>query len=489
MDKNKYSANHDSFEDPIEHYRQITLKNPQYAINYLNWGIALLSTNRFLEARGVIQKAVEMNPVFCDSSFAFNCIKEYLEPACEMCKDWAWPTVQLGADSLRKNQLDRAESYLMNLVKDCSICDYHTYARGFEYLCQIIFRKYGSNVHTARLIKDICLKDIEKHGKHPWSSLYLGAVFKIEGNLTQSCYFFEKTANSRLTSSFTHAAQGCLSFRDYKIISDTSNIKNEKESWINRYLSDIVFHENPKQVKDSSVLFLTCCDQKYFSLFAENLACSCLQYNLSIYLHFHVVNPDENTFEQWESLKTNLPNSRISFSYEKIDILNLKAYYSMVRFLRVIDFMERYNKDIILIDTDSVVIGDLSPYLQFVDQFDVCLEIKKDDNYFPWRSIPAGLIVGKANPNSKIFFSMIFKYLEKVFLPNTKQNFWWIDQNALFAAYNWCQQHETSIKIGNLYDFGMHKAFDFAPNSAAKKENFVKHHKKHIQENPGSKEE
>jgi len=122
--------------------------------------------------------------------------------------------------------------------------------------------------------------------------------------------------------------------------------------------------------------------------------------------------------------KTLISLDRHSYSEEQ-------AYSAKIRFLDVFDILNQKDKNILCIDADSLVRGDLNGLDNLIDENDILVHMHLNANKLHYR-LKAGVIYVKNNKRSKLFFKNVSDYLKK----DKNLITWFSEQIALYNAYN-----------------------------------------------------
>src|SRR5690606_41122161 len=110
----------------------------------------------------------------------------------------------------------------------------------------------------------------------------------------------------------------------------------------------------------------TACDTVYFESYFPKLAHSLERHSPGVALHLHIFNPpDERFIAQIEQLKKLCPHILVTLTWEEAnmtgrDRIYRVTYFASMRFLRLYQLMMTVRRDVLSIDVDTLVRGELS---------------------------------------------------------------------------------------------------------------------------------
>ena len=203
------------------------------------------------------------------------------------------------------------------------------------------------------------------------------------------------------------------------------------------------------------VVFMSC-DAGYFDRFAHALVNSLRQHGrIDCLVHIHVVNPHAGMAAKMDRLRQSLAGIDIAWSHETIDIdahAMPKTYYACLRFLHLPALIRRYDKPILVLDMDMLVMRRLDGLLDSLAGFDAGLiEYDRGRNDIAehfWASV----LYAGTSPSSVSLFEDVALYIAH-FL-DAGRPVWFLDQVALFAACDHAARSSNTPRIrllpGNL---------------------------------------
>ncbi|WP_156098523.1 hypothetical protein [Thermopetrobacter sp. TC1] len=204
---------------------------------------------------------------------------------------------------------------------------------------------------------------------------------------------------------------------------EISKIKNNKD--------DIkILMDNKKSRKKFVCLFAS--DANYFNKYYSYPFKSIINSKTEADLHFHIINPNKQTYDIINNIKN---NNYINFSIEEAEYNN-KAYFASSRFLVAPNIIRFYEKPMFIFDID-VCINDNLEKLFTIEKWDRNI-IGVRHTYglaLPWQRMAAGAMYIPFNGASMLYLRKIKTYLSSIFdkiEPNI--DIWWVDQNAIFFS-------------------------------------------------------
>jgi len=131
---------------------------------------------------------------------------------------------------------------------------------------------------------------------------------------------------------------------------------------------------------------------------------------------------------------------RIMSGRYKLDVKEERAYHACVRFLNVDDVLRKVN-NVLVLDIDSIIMSEI-----FVDDSKpLGLYLRPNEGY--GMNVAAGAVFYKDLESTKDFILSTSEYINKHPVR------WFIDQHALFHAYNECELEYTDLSKLNLMDW------------------------------------
>jgi hypothetical protein len=195
-----------------------------------------------------------------------------------------------------------------------------------------------------------------------------------------------------------------------------------------------VFFCREGKTSQKPVIFFTC-DADYFQKFAKNLLLSLSDIAATVSIHVHLVDPNQEAID-WCERYGELFAHDIILSMEchsGQDLGKNKPYLASCRFIRLPEFMERYKRDYLILDADSVLhrADKLESFLEMVKKPVLCY----GENCPVWDTISAPFVFLPYSSVSQKFINHCQKYLVHSFSNTASGAFWYVDQLAIFGAY------------------------------------------------------
>lgn len=199
-------------------------------------------------------------------------------------------------------------------------------------------------------------------------------------------------------------------------------------------LSEIDFDDRPT--------ILVSCDNEYFRRFSPSFISSADNMINEYNIVFIVVGGEKNY---------KLSRNTYVVSYNSINYPLTPAFYASARFLVAKEILIKSQNPVLILDIDFNFNAQIEEMLMDLDssKFDIGLCFnKKYRAVLPWSSIPAAAAYFKNIDASISFLNYFSEYLKNNW-SNVISN-WWIDQNALFLAYEKTRITTPSINIKNI---------------------------------------
>ena len=217
---------------------------------------------------------------------------------------------------------------------------------------------------------------------------------------------------------------------------------------------------------------VTCCDSRYFARYAATYAESVRRTGSDSRIHFHIVNPTDDSVSRFNKLQKKYAG--LSLSAETV-VVEKTAYFACVRFLRAPTFLRLLESDILLTDIDVTYPRDPLLFLtdprvleadavmRLYDKVRVAMTAHGGDLVYryprilPWSHVNAACLVLRNTSNGITFAEVVRAEMARHFTELMKHpgSGWWADQNALLAAYRTVRRDWPQITIANVEDIGM----------------------------------
>ncbi len=192
-------------------------------------------------------------------------------------------------------------------------------------------------------------------------------------------------------------------------------------------------------------------DAGYITKFAFSLVNSINQnHHHPAFIHIHAINPDARSDAEIARIKESFPGIKVAYSFEKTDVEPFgdekKTYFACARFLVLPRLLKMYNKPVLMLDMDLLLLRDPSPLQAMVGEADFgavggsTMEI--------WNEMWADVVYIKPSKRTVDFFDFAARYM--LHFLTTGHPRWFLDQIALFVARHRRQPDETRAKASIL---------------------------------------
>ena len=291
-----------------------------------------------------------------------------------------------------------------------------------------VFRKYANLqaiigfIHTTLGNYEVAMKHLNSLVAHPTHR-----NLPLVGLSFMTCQYFLKQNPS-----------WPLTFKSLKWGIDTlpRQIKN---------LSPLEIIQSLPDSLECPIIFVAC-DEAYFFEHALYLAYSIHETNAGkVALHLHLFSPKESVLAEIGLLRERLPGFQIGVSVEYLDALKCHPmiYYSTVRFVRAYQLLLHYDKEMCMMDADSLVNQSWDSFATLLDsQTEIILGAPKMSPF--WERVMAGFLYFKATPKGKFFMAKVSQFI----LQNIEEDkaIWFTDQIALSVCNESFIKNDPSVK-------------------------------------------
>jgi hypothetical protein len=196
----------------------------------------------------------------------------------------------------------------------------------------------------------------------------------------------------------------------------------------------------------SGQVFLCCCDGAYFMRYAAALCHSVERWRPDAVLHFHVALPDGAVFQHAAELAAR-GQLAINLTVETAPTWRHNVYYACNRFLVAPTIMDWYRRPLVILDADSVLLGDLREITDVLEDFDfACFNTGRTE---PASLFQATITYFADNARSRRLLEILARLIIlKLDMPWSLS--WMLDQAALYSALCYARRHAPEIAIGDL---------------------------------------
>jgi len=203
-------------------------------------------------------------------------------------------------------------------------------------------------------------------------------------------------------------------------------------------IKGIKLHINPKPYKNNQVpLFFVAGNEKYLQLYFENLINSVWRFNPGQRVHLHLM---VESLDIIPELK-NKVSERFSFSYENY-VPPDKTGYTVRRFYRMYQLAIFLKCPILLGDMDLICSKNLQVVLDQLKDSDIGILFREHSPVIN-EQILGSLFYCNPTPAGLKFLRLAVNYMFELEFKN--KSFWFIDQMALYASYNYYENVEKIV--------------------------------------------
>lgn len=193
------------------------------------------------------------------------------------------------------------------------------------------------------------------------------------------------------------------------------------------------------RLKDVELVYFVSCDSEYLVSFLRPLLRSIeLNAGLRCGVHLHVINPTEEASaliaEMESSISYPLAVSYESFVTKDLPEQVVRTYYSIARFLMAPEVIELHGKKLLIADIDQIVVKELGPLIQKLQDYDVGLLWFPRLRYDLVSTFSASVLMARPSVDASSFFALVRDYLVDRIIESGGAISWHLDQIALAVA-------------------------------------------------------
>lgn len=349
--------------------------------------------------------------------------------------------------------------------KHCFITEICVYLKGIVSLKQIlkkhnirlnwheyIFKKLYNELDYKNIINDLnyLLKEVEKYlNTFMVANVIAGKIYDFIGKREVAVEKYKNAINLDYSNLIYYL--GDMYIYTYNI---PKKLDIEKQGNI-KFIGD--------KIPESNTTILCSLDINYLRLFGPQIMVMCSQLKKQ-HVHLHIIGKEDecmNIIKESIDLIKNIcgfskKDSQIpSFSIEDIkdNIKDKKAFFACSRFIHALEIMNKFNRDLYIMDADMMMID--SPYEFFKKSKEhdmVCTTVSGFDYFSSWKKFSIGNIYFKNNDKSKLVLELMRTYILENMYEKTA---WTLDQNAISYSIDYCRDNEVKIDIVNAWTLGL----------------------------------
>ncbi|MBF0305577.1 MAG: tetratricopeptide repeat protein [Alphaproteobacteria bacterium] len=200
---------------------------------------------------------------------------------------------------------------------------------------------------------------------------------------------------------------------------------------------------------DAPLVVVSSCDGGYFDRygrrFAETLAATA---GMPFHLHLHLIGADGGRAEE---LARRAGVASLSWTTQPDQARGAgrdrSTYYACQRFLALPRLLRHYQRPVLLLDIDLVVLRPLALLLERAGAADVAA-VGGTPLLEPWNQLWADVLLLRPTPATLRFVDLVARYIGH-FLDEGSPR-WFLDQLALFAAWRWLDARGAPLDVALL---------------------------------------
>jgi tetratricopeptide (TPR) repeat protein len=187
----------------------------------------------------------------------------------------------------------------------------------------------------------------------------------------------------------------------------------------------------PEVAPEDTVIFCVA-DNAYFWEHVLVLLGSLGHHDPDSACHVHVINPDVGVASAVDAVREILPNLRLSYSYEYIDLTecseaHVRTYYASVRFVRLAELIVQSPASYLCLDADCIVKGDIT---SAISRFSTCdVGIRRRFSEHTHMTVAAGALLVRPTPAARDFIEQVSARIRSTL--EAGDAVWFLDQIVL----------------------------------------------------------
>lgn len=178
------------------------------------------------------------------------------------------------------------------------------------------------------------------------------------------------------------------------------------------------------------LVVVTACDPAYFRRFAKPLAASLDANAPGADLHIHVFNPEADLDGEADRLRSSLRATTLTVSRESWPGAD-RLYFSNMRLVRLHQIQSRCRRDLLSLDTDSLVMAPLGGLDAVVDNADIAVTLRPHKAEIGQKILATTLML-RATPMTCEYLRRIASYILNCF--HEDRLAWYLDQSVLYLV-------------------------------------------------------
>ena len=201
------------------------------------------------------------------------------------------------------------------------------------------------------------------------------------------------------------------------------------------------------------VIYLAC-DYQYYLQFARPLLRSLGAHRPGAAVHLHLMDTTSPQREEAHAFTAQLGLAVSSSSEEmnprdRADIMTARGYFHAARFVRLLQHIQRYPRELWLLDVDGLINRDPAELFKVRGTADVALRVRPG-RFEPWNQFNAAVVGVAPTEKALGYLRLIAAYIAHFYGKNMLG--WGIDQLAMFAVFQWLKESGQQPTVALLDD-------------------------------------
>jgi FkbM family methyltransferase len=218
-----------------------------------------------------------------------------------------------------------------------------------------------------------------------------------------------------------------------------------------RRLAPMAAPESAAGPQAAAVVFVSG-DCAYFRRFCFPLLASAAAHGnagKALLWHFHIINPDAWLEDEFAEVRDAHAALDVRLTVEKREFGSLaeaKAYFACARFLLLPEILAAYDRPVLQLDFDQLVLAPLQPLIDSLAGADVALLRWPRRDWRLWDQVSASAVLARPGAGAQAFFGGVANYVAH-FL-GRGGDAWFLDQIALYALSGHAARLSPTPRMG-----------------------------------------
>lgn len=297
--------------------------------------------------------------------------------------------------------------------------------------------KHSSDATIERMIDEFWLALVRyRTGRHDEAV----RLFRRAGALSRCAW--AEGFHLWFIPAFTAVGETLLDGQELAELEAEADTGSEPLEWIRR--------PEPDPLKSGPVVVMGC-DEKYFIRFADDSLRGVIDGGVFDRCHIHVAGCGDECRLLMETLRDRHSEISLDFSTGPRPSENVLVHYASCRFFIAEYLMRFYDSDLVIVDIDSKMNGNMPALLELMKGNDIGAFC--DKTTLPWLSVLAGVVCLNNNERTHRYLRILSRALRNRI---QAAPLWMVDQSALYCVMSYLQSTD-SLRVASFGEETGHK--------------------------------